>query len=187
MRKFLLVLLTLALCLSVCLCFSSCTKEISEESWRAAFSFENVRVDCTRQLYTKQTLTTEPLYDGTHYLFDGELAAVANAQVWLIGQSTPVVHERYFTERRELTLLFDFADCFEEFTLLEDGRYFCEKSSLKNIMWENDYIEDVYVTFTDGQVSEITYAYYGSNLSPATKTTFTFSEYGQVTLEAPAE
>ncbi|MBO7341653.1 MAG: hypothetical protein J6U87_03115 [Clostridia bacterium] len=187
MRKFLLVLLALALCLSVCLCFSSCTKEISEESWRAAFAFENVRVDCTRQPWNEEALTSEPLYGGTHYLFDGELAAVANAEVWLIGQSTPVLHEKHFTERRRLTLLFDFADYFEEFTLLEDGRYFCEKSSLKSIMWENDRIEDVYVTFTDGQVSEITYAYYGSNLSPATKTTLTFSEYGQVVLETPAE
>ena len=190
MKKFLLVLLALALCLGACVCLSSCKKEISEEEWRAAFAFENVRVDCTRhRSWEEEPLVGDPLYGGTHYLFDGDLAAVANAKNQYIGSDEFVTHEKLFRKREGLIRLFNFADRFGEFTRLEDGTYFCESSSLKNIMWEGDCIKDVYVTFTDGRVSKISYTYCPDSvgLIQTTVHTFTFSGYGEIVLEAPTE
>lgn len=187
MKKFSLVFLALTLCLTACLCLFSCTKKISEEEWRTAFAFENVRVDCTIQPWQSEPYVGEPLHGGTHYLFDGDTAAVANVEQQLIGSDESTFHEKLFEDRQTLIRLFDFSDCFEEFTLLEDGTYFCEKSSLKSIMWVDDYIQNVYVTFADGQVSKIVYTYYSFSLAQPEIYTFTFSEYGQVVLEAPAE
>lgn len=187
MKKLLVVFLALSLCLGACVCLSSCQKKITEEEWRAAFAFENVRVDCTTQFWQQEPYAKEPICGGTHYLFDGDTVAVANGKEWIIGSDEPVVRELLYEERQELVRLFKFGDCFEEFTQLEDGTYFCEKSSLKNVMWEGDYIEDVYVTFTDKQVSKISYTYRTGSLAPPTIYTFTFSEYGQVVLEAPGE
>ena len=187
MKKILVVLLTLALCLGACVCLTSCQKKITEEEWRTAFAFENVRVDCTTQIWGEEPYANEPICGGTHYLFDGDTVAVANGKEWLIGSEEPVIRELLFEKRQELVRLFKFGDCFEEFTRLDDGTYFCEKSSLKNVMWEGDYIEDVYVSFTDGQVSKISYTYRMSSLGKPIVYTFTFSEYGKVVLEAPAE
>ena len=190
MKKFLVVLLALTLSLGACVCLSSCQTKISEEKWRAAFAFENVRVDCTiHNSWQEEPRVGEPLYDGTHYLFDGDLAAVANGKEWVIGSEEPIIRELLYKKRQELVRLFKFGDCFGEFTLLDDGTYFCEKSSLKNIIWEGDCIKDVYVTFTDGQISKISYTYCpdSSGLIQTSIYTFTFSQYGQVVLEAPAE
>ncbi len=187
MKKISLVLVTLALCLGACVGFSSCKKEVSEEQWRAAFAFENVRVDCTTQIWNEEPHAHEPIYGGTHYLFDGDTVAVANGKEWLIGSDEPVIREKLFVERKELVRLFKFADCFEEFTLLEDGTYFCEKSSVKDIMWVGDYIEDVYVTFTDEQISKISYTYRQGVVAKPIVYTFDFSQYGEIVLEAPTE
>ncbi len=165
-------------------------KEVTEKEWHEAFAFENVRVDCTRQnSWQQEPSVGEPLYSGTHYLFDGIIAAVANAKRQDIGSEEPIIHEKLFVERLNLIRLFDFTDCFEEFALLENGIYFCQKSSLKNIIWEGDCIKNVYVTFTDGQISKISYTYCpdSTGLVPTSIYTFTFSEYGQVELEAPVE
>ncbi|MBE6603001.1 MAG: hypothetical protein E7636_01550 [Ruminococcaceae bacterium] len=187
MKKILVVFLTLTLCLGACVCLFSCQKKITEEEWRAAFTFENVRVDCTTQLWQQEPYANEPICGGTHYLFDGDTVAVANGKEWIIGSEEPVVRELLYEERQELVRLFKFGDCFEEFTQFENGTYYCEKSSLKNIMWVDDYVEDVYVTFTDTQVSKISYTYRTSSIASPTIYTFTFSEYGQVVLEAPVE
>ncbi len=187
MKRVLTLLLALSLCLLAVLSLCSCSKELSEEEWRAAFAFENVRVDCTTTPYRGEPITSDPLYGGTHYLFDGELAAVANADVLVIGVDEPVFHEKLYEDRRQLILLFDFADRFDEFTLLEDGSYFCEESSLKNIMWDGDRLEDVTVSFEEGKLSKITYTYRVGSTGVPTKYAFAFSEHGQVVLEAPAD
>ena len=176
-----------------CNCFWNCLssghsqEKVTEGEWRAAFTFENVRVDCTTQAWGEEPSAHEPICGGTHYLFDGETVAVANGKKWIIGSEEPIICELLYEKRQNLVRLFKFGDCFGEFILLEDGTYFCLKSSLKDIMWVGDYIEDVYVTFTDGQVSKISYTYRGSSLAPPIVYTFTFSQYGQVVLEAPIE
>ena len=187
MKKYLSTLLALTLCLLTCISISSCAKKFSEKEWQEAFAFENVRVDCTVQLLEGEPFVGEPIYGGTHYLFDGASSAVANAKVHLIGQDEPVFHEFLSEERRELIRLFDFADRYDEFTLQEDGTSFCENSSLGGVLWENDCIRNVSVSFSDGQVSKIEYKYYSARTAPPQVYTFTFSEYGQVVLEAPSE
>ena len=184
MKKYLSALLALILCLLACISISSCAKEFSEEDWKEAFAFENVRVVCTIQPFEGEPHVGDPIYGGTHYLFDGDSAAVANAKVHLIGQDEPVLHELLSEERRELIRLFDFADRYDEFTLQEDGTYFCEESSLGDILWINDCVQNVSVSFSDGQVSKIEYKYYSARMAPPQVYTFTFSEYGQVVLEA---
>ena len=83
--------------------------------------------------------------------------------------------------------LFDFTAYFSEFTALEERIYFCEKPSYKDVLWAGDYIEDAYVTFEDGKLRKIVYTYrIATNARPSIHT-FTFSEYGQVELEAPNE
>lgn len=184
--------LTLALCL-ICAClltFTSCSKKVSEEEWRAAFAFENVRVDFTMHSWDiearewkSEARELEPLYNGTHYLLDGENVAIANAKVRLIGEDEPTVYEQYFIEREMLVRLFDFADCFEEFEYQENGTYFCELSSLTNLVWYGDCVEEVYVSFSDGKVEKITYTYATQRSGVPSLYTYTFSEYGQIQLD----
>jgi len=187
MKRILLALLALLLCFCTSLCLFSCQKKLTEEEWRAAFAFENVRVDCVTEPWQQEPSFKTPLYNGSHFLFDGEKAAVANVSEQLIGESEPTFYEKLFRERREILRLFDFSDCFDEFTRQKDGTYFCEKSSRKNVVWQNDCIKNVSVTITDGLVSKISYTYYVTEISAPTIYTFTFSEYGQVVLQAPAE
>jgi len=193
MKKFLVIGLALALCLTACLCFSSCKKEVSEEEWRAAFAFENVRVDFKMNLWDidareweSEARELEPFYNGTHYLVDGENVAIANAKVSLIGEDEPTIHEKYFIQREMLMRLFDFADRFEEFELLEDGTYFCESSSLTNLVWYEDCVEEVYVSFSDGKIEKISYTYSTHRGGIPSLYTYTFSEHGQIELEAPS-
>lgn len=193
MKKILVTALALALCLTACLCFSSCKKEVSEEEWRAAFAFENVRIDFAMhewdieaREWESEASEQELFYNGTHYLLDGENVAIANVKMQLIGDDKPTVREKYFIQRETLMRLFDFADRFEEFELLEGGTYFCESSSLKNVFWDGDCIEEVSVSFSDGKVERITYSYATHRGGLPSLHIYTFSEYGQVTLEAPS-
>ncbi len=193
MKKFSLTVLALTLCFTACLCFSSCKKEVSEEEWRAAFAFENVRIDFTMhdwdiaaREWKSEARKLEPFYNGTHYLLDGENVAIANAKVRLIGENEPVLHEQYFIQRKMLMRLFDFADRFEEFEFLEDGTYFCELSSLTNLYWDGDCVEEVSVSFSGGKVEKISYTYSTHRGGIPSLYTYTFSEYGQVELEAPS-
>ncbi len=193
MKKILVTALALALCLTACLCFSSCKKEVSEEEWRAAFAFENVRIDFAMhewdieaREWESEARELEPFYNGTHYLVDGENVAIANAKVRLIGEDEPTVCEQYFIERKMLVRRFDFADRFEEFEYQENGTYFCELSSLTNLVWDGDCVEEVYVSFSDSKIEKITYTYSTHRGGIPSLYTYTFSEYGQVTLEAPS-
>ena len=164
MKKLLSFALVLCLICTCLLTFASCTKEVSEEEWRAAFDFENVRVDFKMNLWDieareweSEAHEQEPFYGGTHYLLDGENVAIANAEVHLIGKDEPVLHKQYFIEREMLIRSFDFGEHFEEFEYLEDDTYFCKESSHKNIVWVGDLVEEVFVTFTNAQISKITY------------------------------
>ncbi len=193
MKKILVTALALALCLTACLCFSSCKKEVSEEEWRAAFAFENVRIDFAMhewdieaREWESEARELEPFYNGTHYLVDGENVAIANAKVRLIGEDEPTVCEQYFIERKMLVRRFDFADRFEEFEYQENGTYFCELSSLTNLVWDGDCVEEVYVSFSDGKIEKITYTYSTHRGGIPSLYTYTFSEHGQIELEAPS-
>ena len=190
MKKLLSFALALCLLCTCLLVFASCAQEVSEEEWRAAFAFENVRVDfkmnswdIEAREWKSEARELEPLYNGTHYLVDGENVAIANAKVRLIGEDEPVLHEQYFIERERLVRSFDFADRFEEFEYLEDGTYFCEFSSLTNLIWYGDCVEEVYVSFSGGKIEKITYTYASSRGGIPTLYTYTFSEYGQVELD----
>ena len=190
MKKLLSYALALCLVCSCLLIFASCAQEVSEEEWRAAFAFENVRVDFKMNLWDieareweSEARELEPLYNGTHYLVDGESVAIANAKVRLIGENEPVLYEQYFIEREMLIRSFDFAERFDEFEYLEDGTYFCEISSLTDLIWYGDCVEEVYVSFSDGKVEKISYTYASSRGGIPTLYTYTFSEYGQVKLD----
>ena len=186
--------LALALCL-ICTCllvFASCAQEVSEEEWRAAFAFENVRIDFAMhewdieaREWKSEARELEPFYNGTHYLLDGENVAIANAKVRLIGEDEPTIHEKYFIQREMLVRRFDFTDRFEEFEYQENGTYFCELSSLTNLVWDGDCVEEVYVSFSDGKIEKISYTYSTHRGGLPSLHIYTFSEYGQVELEAP--
>ena len=182
----------LAICLiGACLAtFTSCSKELSEEEWRAAFAFENVRIDfkmnhwdIKAREWESEARELEPFYNGTHYLLDGENAAIANAKVRLIGEDEPTLYEQYFIEREMLIRLFDFAERFDEFEYLEDGTYFCEHSSLTDLFWYGDCIEEIYISFSDDKIEKITYTYATQRSGVPSLYTYTFSEYGQVELD----
>lgn len=174
-------------CLTTALGLFSCAKKMTEEEWRAAFALENVRVDCTVQQQNKEPVVGDPLYNGTHYLFDGELAAVGEVEQQLIGESAPTYYELLYEERRDLVRLFNFTDLFDEFERQSDGTYFCEAPSYKDFIWAGDTIKNATVSFSEGKLEKITYTYYGSPLAQPTVYTFTFSLYGEVELEAPAK
>lgn len=187
MKKTFLALLALVLCFSSCLCLAACQKKISEEEWHAAFAFENVRVDCTITHYQKEPSAKDPIYGGTHYLLNGDVAAVAEVEQQLIGEPSPTYYELLYQDRRELVRLFDFANLFKEFEKQENGTYFCETPSHTDIIWVGDYIQNATVSFTKGKIAKITYTYYSAPLVQPTVYTFTFSQYGEITLDAPAE
>lgn len=196
MKRTLFVFWMLLVCLAMLVC--SCGKEpvkqeivhqnMSEQEWRTAFAFENARVDCTMQSQTDdEPRVGEPIYGGTHYLFDGDLAAVANAKQQMVGNDGLIFYEKLFKEPRELMRLFDFTEHFLEFTALEESIYFCEKPSFKDVLWVGDYIEDAYVIFEDGKLRKIVYTYRIATDARPIIHTFAFSEYGQVELEVPKD
>ena len=193
MKKILLILLSLLLCLTTCLSFFACKKDkdngdngdddAATAAWRAAFTFENVRVDCTKQYAQDEPVASEPLCGGTHYLLTKDHAAIAN-----VAQTLPLGEIAYITlykERSELLRLFDFSERFKEFTKQDDNTYVCETSSLKGIIKDTDHVENVTIIFAEGRIATISYHYYRSSSGADQLLTFTFSQYGQVQLEQP--
>ena len=195
MKRILLTLLALLLCLTTCLSFFACKKDNDGDdgendpaaaAWAAAFAFENVRVDCTKQYVGEDPVATDPLYSGSHYLLTADQAAIENVpRNVIVNGAMTEIYEILYRDRADLLRLFNFGSLYKEFTKKDDNTYFCETSSLKGIIKTTDHIENVYVTFADGRVSKITYNYFRSGAGANQIFTFTFSQYGQVQLEQP--
>ena len=192
MKRILLAILALI----ICLCSFACKRPpeepaaptpLSEDEWRAAFAFENVRVDCTRQFAGEDPKVGEPRFGGDAYLLEGDSAVVTNATEYVIGEDgepVQVKKDYTFENRAEIVLLFDFYEMHGEFALQEDGSYFAATSSMKNILWEGDSVKDVTVVFDGSRITKISYSYYAGTpeITQRQIFTFTFSQYGEIDL-----
>lgn len=138
-------------------------EKMSEEEWCSYFEIDNVRIDAIVDVggFGSSSMFT---------LIDGEYASV-----------TTEGETYYSTSESELSQI-DFSDAYDAFNHLGDGVYYAKSVTLSEEETDIE-LTDITIVFADGRINGVSYNM--DLLGISTEFSFTFSEWGEVTVEVP--